>query len=75
MDCPRCGTQLTEISIEDDGRAVYCEECSFADIESKHTPTPESEETWEDAFRRFYGENREEPIKEPGQAQSQSTEN
>jgi len=65
MDCPRCGTQLTEIAIEDEGSAVYCEECNFANIESEHTLTKKSGETWEEAFRRFYGGNRETVDSEP----------
>lgn len=74
MDCPRCGSELTEIFIENDGKAVYCEECSFANIESKHTQTTEATESWEEAFRRFYGANREEILKEGLDKETQTPE-
>lgn len=70
MDCPRCDSQLTEIVMQDDGRAVYCEECNFADVESEHTRSRETTETWEDAFSRFYGDDRDESNSDSGKVQS-----
>ncbi|GGI94049.1 hypothetical protein GCM10008995_00300 [Halobellus salinus] len=53
MDCPRCGTRLTWISLDGDLQSVYCEQCGFADVESDHTRASAAAETWDDALRRF----------------------
>jgi uncharacterized Zn finger protein (UPF0148 family) len=53
MDCPRCGTPLTRISLNGELQSVYCERCRFADIESDHTRVSAVGETWDDALRRF----------------------
>lgn len=53
MDCPRCGTRLTRISLNGDLQSVYCEQCGFADVESDHTRVSTTGETWDDALRRF----------------------
>jgi hypothetical protein len=59
MDCPRCGTRLTRISLNGEFQSVYCERCRFADIESDHTSASAGEETWDDALRRFRTANAE----------------
>jgi hypothetical protein len=59
MDCPRCGTRLTQISLNGELQSVYCERCRFADIESDHTSASAGEETWDDALRRFRMANAE----------------
>lgn len=53
MDCPRCGTRLTRISLNGELQSVYCERCRFADVESDHTKASTGGETWDDALRRF----------------------
>jgi endogenous inhibitor of DNA gyrase (YacG/DUF329 family) len=58
MDCPRCGTRLTRISLGE-FQSVYCERCRFADVESDHTRISDGEETWDDALRRFRTANAE----------------
>ncbi|MBB6646537.1 hypothetical protein [Halobellus ruber] len=59
MDCPRCGTRLTRISLNGEVQSVYCEQCRFADVESDHTRVSDGEETWDDALRRFRRANAE----------------
>ena len=53
MDCPRCGSGLTRISLNGEFESVYCEQCRFADVESDHTRASDGAETWNDALRRF----------------------
>ena len=53
MDCPRCGTRLTRISLNGDLQSAYCEQCGYADVESDHTRASAAGETWDDALRRF----------------------
>ena len=53
MDCPRCGSGLTRISLNGEFESVYCEQCRFADVESDHTRASDDAETWNDALRRF----------------------
>lgn len=59
MDCPRCGTRLTRISLNGDLQSAYCEQCGFADVESDHTRASAAGETWDDALRRFRTTNAE----------------
>ncbi|MFB6090395.1 MAG: hypothetical protein ABEJ97_04985 [Halobellus sp.] len=54
MECPRCGRPLTTITIAGgDGEAAYCEHCRFSGVTSEFEPSPESEESWEEAIDRF----------------------
>ena len=59
MDCPRCGSGLTRISLNGEFESVYCEQCRFADVESDHTRASDGAETWNDALRRFRTANAE----------------
>jgi len=54
MHCPRCGTELTTISIDGGSTAVYCDQCGFANIETSPTSVEPESETWDDAFKRFH---------------------
>jgi hypothetical protein len=54
MDCPRCGTELTSISIDGGSTAVYCDHCGFADIETSPVSAEPESETWDDALDRFH---------------------
>lgn len=54
MDCPRCGTELTTISIDGGSAAAYCDHCGFANIETSPAPAEPESETWDDAIERFH---------------------
>ena len=54
MHCPRCGTELTTISIDGGSTAVYCDQCGFANIETSPASVEPESETWDDAFNRFH---------------------
>lgn len=54
MHCPRCGTELTTISIDGGSTAVYCDQCGFANIETSPASVEPESETWDDALKRFH---------------------
>ena len=54
MDCPRCGTELTTISIDGGSAAAYCDNCGFANIEMSPASAQPESETWDDALERFH---------------------
>lgn len=53
--CPRCQGTIEELSLGDVS-TVTCPHCGYADIPVEHEHPPEDQESWRDAFNRFYEE-------------------
>ena len=56
MECPQCEDPLVRYALG--GReAVICERCGYVGIEADHHGRPRAVESWDDALRRFYGDD------------------
>ncbi|WP_255196217.1 hypothetical protein [Halorarius litoreus] len=56
MDCPRCGSLLTEFEYR--GReTAACEGCGFVGVSVDHHSELQPVESWSDALRRFNEKN------------------
>lgn len=53
MPCRRCESELEYYELAG-RRAAVCPECGFVDVAVSHFAEGDSEESWEEAFERFY---------------------
>ena len=53
MRCDRCGDTLEKFELAG-ASTVVCNGCGFVDVPVDHEPEPRPNESWQDAFERFY---------------------
>jgi hypothetical protein len=56
MDCPQCGGTLATYALSGQEASV-CEDCGYVGIAAEHRGDPRRVESWDDALRRFYGDD------------------
>ncbi len=54
--CPRCNGELETLSLGEVS-TVSCPHCSYAGIPVTHESQPTDEESWHEAFNRFYNQS------------------
>lgn len=54
--CPRCNGPLTAYALGGE-EAVVCEVCGYVGVSADHRPEGSSEESWEEAVKRFESTN------------------
>lgn len=53
--CPRCGAELLRYALCD-RESVRCPSCDYVDVPAARADPPATDESWEDALRRFRGD-------------------
>lgn len=53
MRCERCGEAVDQYELGG-ASAIVCQACGFLDVPVDHEPEPRPNESWQDAFDRFY---------------------
>ena len=53
MRCERCGEPVSEYALGE-ATAIACDACGFLDVPVDHEREPRPEESWQDAFDRFF---------------------